>query len=339
MKGMILAAGLGTRLRPLTFTRPKPLVPLGTRPLIGWAVEAYLRSGIDELIINLHHLPEPIERHVRATYGDRAGLHFSFEAEILGTGGAVKRVRPLVGIDEELFLVNGDTVQFPSFAELRERRRSHDALAALSLRHPPADDRFTSVWLDGERITGFGEGTGEPLMFAGAHCMAPRIFSRFPSRDEFGIVDRVYQPALAEGSETIAGLVQDGLWFDIGTPRRYLAADAAMLLAMRRGEVAVPQGSSLRGDAVLSEGAEVTGTASRSSIGAACRIEGSVEDSVLWEGCAIGPDVRLTRCIVADGVVLNGRLDLNETVICGDSPAIPPDLPRLQGAVMVSFEN
>ena len=88
MKGFILAAGFGTRLRPITYTLPKPMVPLCNRPLIGWAVESFLYASVHELIVNLHHLPEPLQEFLRAEYAGRADFHFSIEEEILGTGGA-----------------------------------------------------------------------------------------------------------------------------------------------------------------------------------------------------------------------------------------------------------
>src|SRR5438876_8326820 len=98
MKAMILAAGYGTRLQPLTFTLPKPMVPLCNRPLIGWAVES-LRPQVDEFVVNLHHLPEPIRQYLPRAFPD-ARFEFSVEPRILGTGGGVRNVRALLE-DEE----------------------------------------------------------------------------------------------------------------------------------------------------------------------------------------------------------------------------------------------
>jgi len=166
MKAMILAAGYGTRLRPLTYTVPKPMLPICNRPLIGFAVDQLLSAGIDEIIVNLHHLPESIERYLTLVYGDRCKFHFSHEPEILGTGGGIRKVRPLLENEEDFFVVNGDTIQFPPYDQLREARRSRDALAALTLRHPPQRDRFTAVWFDNGLISAFARnGVGQPLMF------------------------------------------------------------------------------------------------------------------------------------------------------------------------------
>lgn len=297
MKGMILAAGFGTRLRPITHTLPKPMVPLCNRPLIEWAIESYSAAGVRDLIVNVHHLPEVIVRHLRGKF-DR--VEISHEEEILGTGGAIRRVRPLLENEEAFFLVNGDTVQFPRWNALRDALGN--SIAALTLRHPPENDRFTPVYFENGRVTGFGKGQGEPLMFAGSHLISTRIFDSLPDEEEFGIVDRVYQPLLDSGRETIAGIVDDGLWFDIGTPQRYLAASHALREAMMRGELAPPPGSHIDGDSLVHETA--TGRAARSIIGARSTIRGDVRDSVVFDDCVI--EGSLVRCIVAHGVRVEG---------------------------------
>lgn len=301
MKGFILAAGLGTRLRPITYTLPKPLVPLCNRPLIAWAVDMFLAAGVHELIVNLHHLPDPLQHFLRNEYAGRADFHFSIEEKILGTGGAIRHVRPLLERDEEFLLVNGDTVQFPRWDALRDARCAHDALAALTLRHPPEGDKFTAVYFDRELVTGFGNGIGEALMFAGSHVISTRIFDALPDADVSGIVEHAYVPALARG-ERLAGVVDDGLWFDVGTPQRYLGASAALLDAMVRGTLAPTEGSRIEGDSLLH--ASATGHVTRSTVGARSVIEGDVRDSIIWDDVHIAPGVTVERCIITHGVHL-----------------------------------
>ena len=297
MKGMILAAGFGTRLRPITHTLPKPMVPLCNRPLIDWAIESYHAAGVRDLIVNVHHLPDVITRYLREQH-DR--IEISHEEEILGTGGAIRRVRPMLENEEAFFLVNGDTVQFPRWDVL------HDALgdniAALTLRHPPEDDRFTAVYLANGHVTGFGQGHGESLMFAGSHLISTRIFEYLPDEEEFGIVNRVYQPLLDSGRETIGGIVDDGLWFDIGTPQRYASASRTLLETMIRGELAPPEGSHIAGDSLVHETA--TGRATRSIVGERTAIRGEVRDSIVWNDCVI--DGVVENCIVAHGLRVEG---------------------------------
>jgi NDP-sugar pyrophosphorylase family protein len=331
MKGFILAAGYGTRLRPITYTLPKPMVPLCNRPLIAWAVESFLAAGVHDLIVNLHHLPEPLQQFLTAEYAGRVTFHFSIEDEILGTGGGIRRVRPQLTSEEEFFLVNGDTIQFPPWAALRDARRAKDALAALTLRHPPEGDRFTPVYFEDGLVTGFGTGTGEPLMFAGSHVISTRIFDSLPEREFSGIVEHAYQPVLADGRDRLAGVVDDGLWFDIGTPQRYLGASKALLDAMVQGAVALVEGSEIAGDSLMHTSA--TGRASHSTVGARSVIEGDVRESIVWDDCRIGRGVTLERCIVGHGVEL-AEGEYRDAMIVVDDPAIPAEYERV-GRVVV----
>jgi len=290
MKAMILAAGYGTRFQPVTFTLPKPLVPVCNRPLIGWAVESFLQHGISDFVVNLHHLPEQIRAYLQRAF-PQARFDFSFEEEILGTGGGVRRVRPLLEGDDDFVVVNGDTIQSVPIDALVRARREGDAAAALTLRHAPATDHFTPVFFENGRVTGFGSGTGEALMFSGSALLSSRLFPQMPHKERFGIVDEVYQPLIERG-EAIAAVVDDSPhWFDIGTPRRYLAASRALC-----GE---------------------------NVVGARSVVEGTLRDSVVWDDCRIGAGVTLQSCIVAHGVEMTDPGEYRDLLICrGDSIVI-----------------
>ncbi|MGZ8829465.1 MAG: sugar phosphate nucleotidyltransferase [Thermoanaerobaculia bacterium] len=326
MNAMILAAGYGTRLRPLTYSVPKPMVPICNRPLIGYAVEGFLRHGVTEIIVNLHHLPEVLERYLTTTYGDQCRFHFSLEREILGTGGGLRKVRPLLENEEDFFLVNGDTIQFPPYEKLREARHARNALAALTLRHPPRQDRFTAVWFDNGVITGFAKnGTGQPLMFSGSHLIVSRIFKLLPDKEFSGIVDEVYIPLIASGKETIAAVVDDGPWFDIGTPQRYISAARRVLAMTIAGDIPVVKGSRILRDSVVHLTSTIAGTASQSSVGARSAIRGEVRDSIIGDDCRIAGNVRLSSCIVGDEVEISRQMELTNAMICRDDPSIPRD--------------
>jgi mannose-1-phosphate guanylyltransferase len=290
MKAMILAAGYGARLRPITYTVPKPMVPLGNRPLIAWLVESLLDAGAGELVVNLHHLPEVIERYLPTQF---PAVHFDFsiEPQILGTGGGLRKVRGLLESQEDFFLMNGDTLQRPPFDDLRRARRQRDAIAALTLRHPPSGDRYTAVWEENGVITGYGKGRGQSLMFSGSHCVSSRIFRYILDRDVSDLTGDVYKPLVDSGQETVAAVVDDNpMWFDVGTPQRYLAAARAF--------------DRMIGDSV---------------------VEGDVRDSVIWDHCYIARGVTLESCIVTHGVEIRTPMQLRNAIICRDDPAIPRD--------------
>jgi mannose-1-phosphate guanylyltransferase len=338
LKALLLAAGYGTRLRPITYTLPKVMVPVANRPLIAWAMDSLLAAKAKEVIVNLHHIPERIEHYLEMHYQGRLALRFSHEKEILGTGGALRRVRRWLESEKEVFIINADTIQLPRYDELRRARSAHDAIAALGLRHPPARDRFTAVWFEDGLVTGFGSGTGEPLMFGGSHLVASRIFEHLPDREAFGIVSDVYQPLLEEGRASIAGIVEDGLWFDIGTLPRYLSASHALRAAIVRGEIPPPDGSLVRGDSLL----HTTSSAdhlTRSTIGARSTIRGEAVDSVIWEDCAIRPGVRLKSCIVTHGVEITRPQSLKNVLLSRDTPGIPGEYRRKDGVVVARIED
>jgi NDP-sugar pyrophosphorylase family protein len=298
MKAMILAAGFGTRLRPVTFTMPKPMVPVCNRPLVAWIVGAFVDAGVNDFVVNLHHLPDAIQRDLPRRFPG-ARFEFSFEPEILGTGGGVRKVRASFEHDDDFFLANGDTIQLPPIDALRRARREQDALAALTLRHPPAGDHFTPVYFENGRVTGFGKGTGEPLMFSGSHCISRRALDAMPDQEVFGMVGDLYQPLLQRG-ETIAAVVDDNpLWFDIGTPQRYEIASRAMLDMIVAGTLQAPSGSRIEGDSLVHESARVSGNIARSIVGERSVVEGELRDSIVWDDCRAAEGVTLDGCIVA----------------------------------------
>lgn len=327
MKAMILAAGYGTRLRPVTYTLPKPQVPLCNRPLVSWAIDRVLQAGVKEIIVNLHHLPEMLERYLDEAHGADVKIHVSVEPEILGTGGGVRKVRSILELGPEFYLLNGDTVGFPPLAALRSARHTTNAVAALTLRHPPPHDRFTPVYLDKHVITGFGSGRGEAVMFSGTHLISSRIFLYIPDRPVSGIIDDVYQPLISGGIESVAGLIDDGIWFDIGTPLRYFEASTTMLSHIGAGRVAAPIGSrfedgSLLSESTLSSGALLSTVVGERSVVAS---EALLRDTIVWNDCQIGAGADLDHVIVAHGVRINRPLHARNAFICAADPRIPRD--------------
>lgn len=228
MKAMILAAGLGTRLRPLTETRPKPLLPVAGTPLIVWNLLLLRRHGVIEVLINLHHLGPMIEQ----TLGDgrRYGLTltYSHEPVILGTGGGIKQAEPF--FEGQPFLVlNGDTLLELDLDALMQAHRDRGALATMVLREDPDVERWGPVVVDRTgrilSITGRGRMEGDAaqrLMFAGVHVMHPRLLREVPAGRESSIIE-AYVRAITEG-EPVYGYRMAGYWSDVGTPERYAQA-------------------------------------------------------------------------------------------------------------------
>jgi NDP-sugar pyrophosphorylase family protein len=234
MRAMILAAGLGTRLRPLTNRLPKPLVPVAGRPVIEYALMLLRAAGIRDIIINLHHLGD----QVQALLGDGAafGLHirYSVEETILDTGGGIKKAEPLLR-DGPFIVVNGDTIMDAPLGALIERHQTMDAVATMLLRSAPDAERYGLIHVDeDQRVRSFlgtppvpSAARWRPFMFAGLHILDPRIFDAMPAGRPFGITRETY-PLLVERGDRVFGFPYDGTWLTVDTPEALARADAAL---------------------------------------------------------------------------------------------------------------
>lgn len=233
MKAMILAAGLGTRLRPLTDTIPKPLLPVEGTPLIVWNLLLLRAGGIRDVIINLHYLGNMIEKAIGD--GSRWDMHvrYSHEPELLGTGGGLKAAEWF--FEKQPFLViNGDTLIDLNVKALMKFHRAHGGVATLVLRDDPHAAQWGAVESDAQnrilRINDRGMSqvysTGPLIqrMFAGVHILHPSLLQNAPTCTPFSIID-TYTNELANGS-SMFGYVHAGYWSDIGTMERYAQAQA-----------------------------------------------------------------------------------------------------------------
>lgn len=233
MKAMILAAGLGTRLRPLTNTIPKPLLPVAEMPLIIWNLLLLRAYGIRDVIINLHYLGNMIEEAIGDGSRWDMQVRYSHEPTLLGTGGGLKTAEWF--FEQHPFLViNGDTLIELDVKALVEFHRTHGGVATLVLRDDPQSAQWGAVESDAQnrifRINGRGRSQAEltgPLvqrMFAGVHILHPSILHDAPADRPFSIID-TYTNELARGS-SIFGFLHAAYWSDIGTVARYAQAQA-----------------------------------------------------------------------------------------------------------------
>jgi NDP-sugar pyrophosphorylase family protein len=312
MRAMILAAGFGTRLWPLTVDRTKPAIPVLGRPLIGH-VAAYLAgAGIREVLVNLHHEGESVRRALGNGGDFGVELTYVDEPEILGTSGALDNARTL--LEESPFVViNGKIITDIDLRAAIEAHKLADALATLVLLPNAKRERFSEVLTTGSLVTGFGGmpaaadlDTGTPLMFTGIQILSPRIFSYIPRARFSHSTSDVYPQAIAAG-ERIIGHVASGSWYELSTIPRYLEI-SLHLMRERQQSVYVGPGS------LISPSAEV-------------------ENSILWENVVVGDGARIDRCVLADGVnIPPGEIISNAAVVRADVVAgIAPPAKALKG--------
>ena len=309
MKAMVLAAGLGLRMRPLTLLRAKPALPVLDRPLIHWTMAALARAGIRDVVVNLHHLPETISSVLGS--GRRFGLRIRYAREpvLLGTGGGPRAVRELFG-REPLLLVNGDVLFDLDLRRLIDAHRACGARATLSLRRNPVPYAYSPVVADRKgRILSIAgrprRARGAVTMFASVHVLDPALLDRLPEGASDSVLD-LYVPLLAEGAH-LQGVRTRGAWYDFGRPSLY--RDAQLRLLPGRGR-----------DRVLVDGkARVAATARhrRSGVGAGTRVAGDarVERSVLWEGAVVEKGARVARAIVATGGVVRAGERAEDVIV------------------------
>lgn len=305
MKAMILAAGLGTRLRPLTDEIPKPLLPVANRPQIGFLLELLRRAGVTGVIINLHHLADEIRAAVGNSYRDSLAVDYSLEPEILGTGGGLKKVEAFFG-EEPFLLVNADALMDVDLRAAAEFHATSGAVATMVVRAREEGMAYGMVEMDREmrirRILGRGGGTAlTPVVFTGIHVLSKKVFGYIPP-GVFSCINRDCYGAMLEAGERVAGYMVRGYWRDMGTVRSYFEANMDFLHgrmpAHCAGLAAADDVSSLAGafpgahfvpPVIMGRGCRV---ASASVIGPA---------AVLGDGCAVGRGCTLERVVALPG--------------------------------------
>ena len=238
MKGMILAAGLGSRLRPLTWIRAKPAVPLLNRPLIRYAFDLLDSLRIREVVVNLHHLRGSV---TRALEGVTPTVRFSPEREILGTAGAVGRVRDFWG-PEPFVVCNGKIYFEQDLGPVLDAHQESRALATLVLVPRKPDAPFRPVFLAGDgRVRAFGQDlpgrrSGPGYVFTGVQILSPGVLDLIPEGPS-DLVKHIYEPLVAQRGP-VMGFVSRAHWFECSTSERYL--EKSMELLARRGLNALP---------------------------------------------------------------------------------------------------
>jgi NDP-sugar pyrophosphorylase family protein len=310
VRALVLAAGRGERLRPLTLEIPKPLLPVAGRSLAAWTLDRLVAVGCDAAALNLHHLGE----RIRARFGDsfegrRRGrrrtmpLHYSDEsAELLGTGGALPPLAGFFDVADLALLVNGDSLCRWPLRELVARHRRAGARATLLVHRAARPRDFCGgVAIEDGHVVAFRPGalgwqTGRTKrVFAGAAVLDPALFARLPNGFS-DIVSALYEPML-EAGEPIAMLETSRPWFDLGTPSRYL--DAVLAWAMTglpsRGRW-VASGAEVAPDAELRR----SGVEAGAQLGAGVRLA----DALVLPGATIGAGARIARAIVGPNVTV-----------------------------------
>lgn len=293
---LLLTAGLGTRLRPLTFVRAKPAVPIGGEPLVRRVIRWLQSGGVSDLVLNLHHLPDTIT----AVVGDGSDLNvrvrYSWEQPaVLGTAGGPKRALPILG-GGTFFIVNGDTLTDVDLPSLVSSHTASGALVSLALVPNLQPLKYGGVILDaGSCVTGFvrpGPSAAGSYHYVGVQAVQPEAFDAAPPDSPANSIGGVYDRLIAAAPGAVRGVVTEAAFWDVGTIADYWNTSAA-----------------LGGPAPPGRNARIDPTA-------------RVETSILWDDVEIGEHAVLEECIVTDGAVVPDGARYRRAVLRGGATLV-----------------
>jgi NDP-sugar pyrophosphorylase family protein len=266
---LVLTAGLATRLRPLSFVRAKAALPIGDRAIIQRILQWLAGQGVDDAVLNLHHLPHTITRMVGDGTAERVRVRYSWEMPVLGSAGGPRRALPLLA-SPTFLIVNGDTLTNVDVGRLVDAHRRSGALITMAVIPNTEPAKYGGVVADDRGgVTGFTKaGSPEPSFhFIGVQVVEGAAFGSLPDNMPAESVKDLYPTLIAARPGSIRAFITDAEFFDIGTPRDYF--DTCM--RFRTKEPNEPSGSRL-------------------------------DDCIVWDDVHIDPRARLRRCILTDGV-------------------------------------
>jgi len=316
---MVLAAGLGTRLRPITYGMPKPMVPVANRPVMEHILRLLARHGFGEAIANLHWFPETIE----GRFGDGSALgielSYSHEEQLLGTSGGVRNAAGFLG--DSFLIISGDALTDLDLTAMREFHESHDGIATLATKRVADTSQFgvAITGADG-RIQGFQEKPDpaealSDLANCGIYMFRAEVFEFFPPPggsklagpdDPPGFADWAMDvfPALLEGDVPFYSHEIDAYWNDIGNLDELREGNLDALLGEVEVEPGAPEVAPGVRSAISLDGVEVEGPAligAGAELGEGVRIDGP---AIIGEGCRIGDGARVRDAILLEGAEL-----------------------------------
>jgi N-acetylmuramate 1-kinase len=307
-KAIILAAGFGTRIRPLSFRTPKPLLPVWGKPVLQHTIDALAGWGVKEVLINLHHSAAPIFSYVTQIKPPGMRVVLSYEPDILGTGGAIRKAAWFLD-DSCFWIVNGDIIFDLDPAALLRTFNSRNPLAALWMTDASGP---RTVELSKGVVTNFSSaraGTPGTQTFCGVHLVSPEILNHIPETG-FSSIIAAYSHAMRTGRAVRGVSIANSFWMDIGTLPAYIEAHVRIYAAQRGGQrgarlfkpqqpeqLARLRAANVRINGVVSLGREVN--VGRNSV---------IENSVVWNNVRIEAGSFVKNAVLADGVSVRGRI-------------------------------
>lgn len=325
MKAIIIAGGLGTRLRPLTYNVPKPIMPLANKPFVLHQIELLRKFGITEIILNLHYLSDNIRNIFEDGKDLGVKVHYSIEEKPLGTAGAVKNAEKFFD-SKPMLVFNGDIltdINLEKMIKFHEEKKGKVTLALTKVEDPTM---YGLIITDNDqRVLEFREKPSwedvtANTINAGIYIVDPSIFKLVPKGKEYSFERQLY-PSLLEKGEKIYGYVTDAYWMDIGDPVKYLRAHRDIL----SGDVmAIMPGNKISANIWVEDDVSISGTAhvrGPALIGSHSRIADDVnldEFVVLGDSVIVEKGARLKNCVVLGRTVIKENAKVEGSIIGAD---------------------
>ena len=338
MKGLILAGGKGTRLRPLTINTPKPVVPVANSPFLLYQIDLMRSAGVSEIILSLSYQPRKIEDLLKDGSDYDVWIRYAVEGAPLGTGGAFKNAEE--HLNSTTLVFNGDILTSLDLAAVVARHQETKAVATIVLTRVDNPSAYGLVETGpGGRIQRFVEKPGSDeitcnTINAGIYVLEPSVLAYMPKGEPYSF-ERGLFPTLLEHKEPVFSYIMDGYWIDIGTPRKYLEAHQDILAgkfksqrispsALDRGSLPasalVDEKSIIGQDVLIRENVRIE----NSVIGKNCKIAAGahIVDSVIWSGNTIDTEARINSSIVGKGCYVGASAVLRPGVVLGDKTVV-----------------
>jgi mannose-1-phosphate guanylyltransferase len=320
LKAVILVGGQGMRLRPLTCTTPKPMLPLANIPFLEYVIRLLKSHGIEEIILSTSYLPEVFEKHF-TQHKLGVNLKYIMEEEPLGTGGAVKHVEHL--LDDTFIVFNGDILTDLNITQLIEYHEAKKSKATLTLTSVEDPTAYGLVPLD---TTGhvleflekpsWDEVTTD-LVNAGTYVLEPEVLEYAPKGENYSF-ERGLFPALLEKGEPVFGFPSSAYWLDIGTPQKYLKAHRDIL----EGKIPLDiDGKEIKPRVWVGKGTQISPNATvfgPTIIGNNCKILDHASifgHTTIGDNCEIREGVRLEGCVLYDGCIVDEASVIRDSVL------------------------
>lgn len=332
MKAVVLVGGFGTRLRPLTETTPKQMLPIVNRPMIEHVIEHLAAHGIDEAVLSMGYRPDAFADAYPDGHCQGVALHYAIEPEPLDTAGAIRFAALDAGIDERFVVVNGDVLTDLDIGALVAFHDAHGGEGTIALHQVEDPSAFGVVPTEADgKVLAFVEKPPRDeaptdLINAGTYVLEASVLGRIADGRKVSIEREVFPAMVADGA--LYAMSGDTYWIDTGTPVKYLSSQMDLLDGLRgEAPAAVHEAASVTADA----------TVERSVLGADVTVAAGavVRSSIVMAGARIGAGARIDGSIVGRNAVIGTGAQVTDLAVLGDRSVVGDDVELVGGSVGV----